>query len=41
MIKLGVVGTGGRGGLARHAHKPEEGSAVVACCDIDEKAFYN
>lgn len=32
-LLIGVIGTGGRGSLARHAHKPGEGSRVVACCD--------
>ncbi|MDT8389957.1 MAG: Gfo/Idh/MocA family oxidoreductase [Lentisphaeria bacterium] len=38
-LRIGVLGAGGRGGLARHAHKPGEGSAVVACCDTDESVF--
>ncbi len=38
-LRLGVIGSGGRGGLARLAHRPEEGSRVVACCDINEKVF--
>jgi predicted dehydrogenase len=33
-LLVGVIGTGGRGNLARHAHKPGKGSRVVACCDI-------
>lgn len=33
-LRIGVLGSGGRGGLARRAHKPGEGSAVVACCDL-------
>ena len=33
-LRIGVIGTGGRGGVARHAHNPGEGSRVVACCDI-------
>lgn len=36
-LRIGVLGTGGRGGLARRAHQPGEGSAVVACCDISDK----
>lgn len=32
-LRVGVVGTGGRGGLARHAHLPGKGSRVVACFD--------
>jgi predicted dehydrogenase len=33
-LRIGVLGAGGRGGLARRAHKPGEGSKVVACCDL-------
>jgi predicted dehydrogenase len=36
-LRVGVLGSGGRGGLARRAHKPGEGSKVVACCDIVDK----
>lgn len=32
-LQIGVIGAGGRGGLARHAHRPGAGSRVVACCD--------
>lgn len=38
-LRIGVLGSGGRGGIARHAHKPGEGSAVVACCDIKQPVF--
>lgn len=38
-LKIGVIGSGGRGGLAAHAHKPDEGSRIVACCDIKEEAL--
>jgi len=38
-LRIGVIGAGGRGGLARFAHKPEQGSRVVACVDVDPKAF--
>jgi predicted dehydrogenase len=38
-LKIGVLGAGGRGGLARNAHKPGQGSAVVACCDTNENVF--
>jgi len=31
-LKIGVIGSGGRGGLAGEAHHPGEGSRVVACC---------
>jgi predicted dehydrogenase len=33
-LRIGVIGAGGRGRLARHAHKPGEGSRLVAGCDI-------
>jgi len=35
-LRVGVIGSGGRGGLAAHAHRPGEGSRIVACCDISE-----
>jgi len=35
-LKIGVIGSGGRGWLANNAHKPGEGSRIVACCDIKE-----
>ena len=38
-LHIGVIGSGGRGTLARTAHKPGEGSRVVACCDITESVF--
>jgi predicted dehydrogenase len=38
-LRIGVIGSGGRGSLARYAHRPEEASRVVACCDVDEAAF--
>lgn len=41
-LRIGVIGSGGRGGLAIHAHKPGKGSRVVACCDVNEQVFeYN
>jgi len=33
-LRIGVIGAGGRGGLARHSHRPGEGSRLVAGCDI-------
>jgi hypothetical protein len=34
-LKLGVIGSGGRGGnLARTAHQPGRGARIVACCDV-------
>jgi predicted dehydrogenase len=38
-LRIGVLGAGGRGGLARRAHQPGEGSAVVACCDIRDEVL--
>ncbi len=37
-LRIGVVGCGARGYLARHAHRPEDGSRVVAVVDPDEGA---
>jgi len=34
-IRIGILGAGGRGTIARHAHKAELGSQVVAACDLD------
>jgi predicted dehydrogenase len=34
-LKLGVIGSGGRGGnLARTAHQPGRGARITACCDV-------
>ena len=33
-LRIGVIGSGGRGSLARHAHRPGAGARIVACCDI-------
>ncbi|MHC4872980.1 MAG: Gfo/Idh/MocA family protein [Planctomycetota bacterium] len=42
MLKLGAIGVGGRGSLARLAHQPERDVKVTVCCDIldvmEEKA---
>lgn len=38
-LRIGVIGSGGRGGLAMHAHRPEKGARVVACCDRSSAAF--
>jgi len=32
-LRIGVLGSGGRGRLARHAHQPDAGARIVACCD--------
>lgn len=33
-LRIGVIGAGGRGRLARYAHVPDSASRVVACCDV-------
>ena len=38
-LRIGVIGAGGRGGLAGHAHQPEEGVRLVAGADVDAKAL--
>ncbi len=38
-LRIGVIGSGGRGGLAAHAHKPGKGSRIVACCDVDRNVL--
>jgi predicted dehydrogenase len=38
-LKIGVIGAGGRGSLARYAHKPEEGVRIVAGADITDAAL--
>ncbi|MCY3019225.1 MAG: Gfo/Idh/MocA family oxidoreductase [Planctomycetota bacterium] len=38
-LRIGVIGSGGRGGLARHAHQPDGGARVVACCDVRPEAL--
>jgi len=38
-LKIGVIGVGGRGSLARYAHKPEEGVRIVAGADITDAAL--
>ena len=38
-LRIGVIGVGGRGGLARLAHNPDEGSRVVAGADVRDEPF--
>jgi predicted dehydrogenase len=38
-LKIGVIGSGGRGVIAKHAHKPGQGTRVVACCDISAETL--
>src|SRR5688500_5849335 len=39
LLKIGVIGSGGRGGLAAHAHDEDLGAQVVACCDINPETL--
>ena len=36
-LRIGVIGVAGRGGLAGHAHKPEDGVRLVAGADPQQK----
>ena len=36
-VRIGLIGVNGRGGLASHAHKPDEGSRLVAGADPQRK----
>lgn len=38
-LRIGVIGAGGRGKLADHAHRPEEGVRLVAGADVDDAAL--
>lgn len=38
-LRIGVIGVGGRGGLAYYAHRPEEGVVLAAGADIDDTAL--
>jgi len=38
-LRIGVIGSGGRGWLAKHAHKPDKGARIVACSDTSAKAL--
>ena len=38
-IRIGVIGAGGRGGLAGLAHNPEQGVRLVAGADIRQEAL--
>ena len=39
IFESALVGSGGRGALARHAHKPGEGSRIAACCDLNPEVL--
>jgi predicted dehydrogenase len=38
-LRIGVIGAGGRGGLAGYAHRPEEGVRLVAGADVAPAAL--
>ena len=38
-LRIGVIGVGGRGALAKQAHRPGEGSRLVAGADVNPKAL--
>ena len=38
-LRIGLIGVGGRGGLAAFAHKPGEGSRLVAGADPSDAAL--
>lgn len=38
-LKIGVIGSGGRGVIAKRAHRPGEGSRIVACCDVSTETL--
>lgn len=38
-LRIGLIGVGGRGGLAYFAHRPDEGVELVAGADVDEAAL--
>ncbi len=38
-LRIGVIGAGGRGGLAGHAHNPDDGVRLVAGADPNSKAL--
>ena len=38
-LRIGVIGCGGRGGLAALAHRPEDGVRLVAGVDIRTEAL--
>ena len=38
-VRIGVIGAGGRGHLAWHAHKPEDGVRLMAGADVNDLAL--
>lgn len=39
-LRIGVIGAGGRGAIARYAHLPGQGSRVVSCLDVNEAILH-
>ena len=39
--RIGVIGAGGRGALAAHAHQPDRGFKLVAAADTDKQALHS
>jgi len=35
-LRIGIIGSGGRGNVFRFAHKPDENVKITACCDLSE-----
>lgn len=40
-LRIGIIGSSGRGGIARHWHQPDGRSIVVGAADISQKALDN
>ena len=38
-LRIGVIGVGGRGGLAGHAHDPKHGVVLAGGADVNETAL--
>lgn len=38
-LRIGVIGAGGRGSLAHHAHQPDDGARLVAAVDVVPKVL--
>ncbi len=38
-LRIGVIGAGGRGGLAGHAHNPKRGVFLTAACDVNKETL--
>ncbi len=40
-LRIGVIGAGGRGGLAGHAHQPDNNVYLTAACDVRKEPLEN